>query len=309
MKTGINLEAFLDISLEYALDLISKSGLQTVNVDCGNENGFMHCNPKELLENPEQLNAFRSAFEKRNLQISALTCRTNPVSPNIDAATAGIEAMQNTVLLAEKLNVHTITCYSGCPGDCEAATIPNWITVNWPMDYAQAYEWQWEEKLIPFWKMFTDFARTHHVERIALSLQAGQCCYNPKTLKRLRDICGSEIGASINFGHLLWQRMDPVLVIRELKGMLFHLELNDIHIDKWQMGENGLISTTVYDNPCERSWNFRNLGSGHDAAFWQIIFSELRNIGYDGAASIELISHDNTSEDFSKASQFLRRCL
>ena len=64
-----------------------------------------------------------------------------------------------------------------------------------------------------------------------VELHPGQCCYNPRSLKRLREECGPEIGVNLDFSHLLWQRMDPILVIRELEGMIYHMHAKDISMD------------------------------------------------------------------------------
>ena len=64
-----------------------------------------------------------------------------------------------------------------------------------------------------YWKDFTAFAAGHGIEHIALELHPGQMCYNPETVKRLRADVGSDlIGVNLDFSHLLWQRMDPILV-------------------------------------------------------------------------------------------------
>ena len=156
------------------------------------------------------------------------------------------------------------------------------------MDYAQMYAWQWNEKLLPFWREFTAFAREHGIDRIGLELHPGQCCYNPRSLKRLREACGEEIGVNLDFSHLLWQRMDPILVIRELEGMIYHMHAKDIHLDEAMVRENGLINTAYFDEPRKRSWNFRSIGYGHGPEFWRNVFAELRRCGYDYVASIEM---------------------
>lgn len=161
---------------------------------------------------------------------------------------------------------------SGCPGDYEGSALANWITVSWPMDYAESYRWQWETQVLPFWKEFTAFAREHKVDRIALELHPGQCCFNPKTVKRLRKACGPEIGVNLDYSHLLWQRMDPILVIRELKGMIYHMHAKDIMFDEAMVRENGLINTAYFDEPGKRSWNFRTIGYGHGTEFWRNVF-------------------------------------
>lgn len=310
MKLGIYSNAYKDLPLEQALAKISAMGIEMVEIGCGEESGFAHCQPAELLADEEKLNAFKALFKTYGLQISALSCHGNPVSPNREIRELSDGSMRNAVLLAEKLGLTTINCFSGCPGDSETSLYSNWITVGWPLDYEEAYRWQWEQKLLPYWKEFTAFARQHHVAHIALELHPGQCCYNPRTLKRLREACGEEIGVNLDFSHLLWERMDPIAVIRELKGMIYHMHAKDIAFDKQLVRENGLINTDYFDFPEQRSWNFRTVGYGHGAEFWRGIFAELRRCGYDYVSSIELECEVLCAEDGAKkAVDFLKSAL
>lgn len=310
MKIGIYSNAFKNLSFEEALKVISDQGVHMVELGCGEESGFAHCNPEELLADEKKLKEFQETLSKYEMKISALSCHGNPLSPNQSTRELSVHSMKNAVLLAEKLQIPVINCFSGCPGDSENATLMNWITVSWPMDFAKTYEWQWKEKVLPFWKEFTSFAREHGLAKIALELHPGQVCYNPKTLKRLREECGPEIGVNLDFSHLLWQRMDPILVIRELEGMIYHMHAKDIRLDQWLVRENGLINTAYFDEPRKRSWNFRTVGYGHGSEFWKNIFAELRKTGYDYVTSIEMECEILSIPDaFPKAVKFLQECI
>lgn len=310
MKIGVYTNAFREFPLETALQKIKAAGIEMIELGCGAESGFAHCHPAELLADERKLNEFTSLIEQYGLKISALSCHGNPVSPNEKTRQLSVTSMRSAVLLAEKLGLRNINCFSGCPGDWEGASLANWVTVSWPMDYAQMYQWQWEEQLVPFWKSFTQFARDHGVTQIGLELHPGQSCFNPKTVKHLRELCGPEIGVNLDFSHLLWQRMDPILVIRELEGMIYHMHAKDIRMDEQLVRRNGLINTAYFDEPRDRSWNFRSIGYGHGPGFWRNIFAELRRTGYDYVASIEMECEVLSIPDaLPKAVEFLRTNL
>ena len=91
----------------------------------------------------------------------------------------------NAVLLAEKMGVDTVIGFSGCPGDQENAKYPNWVTCPWPDDFLSILDWQWNQKLIPYWKETAAFAVAHNVPHIAFEMHPGFCVYNPKTCLRL----------------------------------------------------------------------------------------------------------------------------
>ena len=310
MKIGIYTNAFREFPIETALEKIKSAGIEMIELGCGEESGTAHCNPEELLADEKKYEAFRALLEKYDLKISALSCHGNPLSPNEKIRELSVRTMRNAVLLAEKMGLETIVTFSGCPGDWEGAHLMNWVTTSWPLDYERAYAWQWEQRVLPFWTEFVQFAREHHLPRIALEMHPGQCCYNPKTIKRLRDAVGPEIGVNLDFSHLLWQRMDPILVIRELKGMIYHMHAKDIRIDEQKVRENGLINTAYFDEPYNRSWNFRTVGYSHGLDFWRNIYAELRAGGYDYVTSIEMECDTLTASDgVRKAAEFLRQCV
>ncbi len=311
MKTGLFSNARRDLSLIEFLDYAGELGVDMVEIGCGEETGTRQCNPSALLKDEDALNAFLEALNRNHLEVSALSCHGNPISPNRDQARISDDLMRNAVLLAERIGLKTIVCFSGCPGGDSASRYINWVTVSWPMDYPEIYKWQWNEVLVPYWKDFTSFAEAHGIEHIAIELHPGQMCYNPETIQRLRADVGSDlIGVNLDFSHLLWQRMDPILVIRELKGMIYHMHAKDIAFDDQRVRESGLICRTFFDRPAERPWNFCILGYGHDLGYWRKIFAELRRCGYEYVASIEF-ECELTSADFGcrTALRNLQSCL
>ena len=58
---------------------------------------------------------------------------------------------------------------------------------------------------------------------------------------------------------------------------------------------NGVLEPIPARRPTERSWIFRSVGAGHPVEFWRDFVEALREVGYDGALSIEhedpLLSH------------------
>ena len=232
MKTGLFSSARRDLSLEGFLDYAGELGVQMVELGCGEEAGTNMCDPRKLLSDEASYASFQEALKRNHLEVSALSCHGNPISPNKEQAELSDRLMRNAILLAEKMGLKTIVTFSGCPGGDEHSKYINWVTVTWPVDYPLVYKWQWEEVLVPYWKDLTAFAAEHGIEHIALEMHPGQMCFNPATVKRLREDVGSDlIGANLDFSHLLWQRMDPILVIRELKGMIYHMHAKDIAFD------------------------------------------------------------------------------
>lgn len=310
MKIGIVANVLQDKSLPEALSYFKKIGIQTIEPGCGGYAGKSHVNPEKLLADATVLNEFKKQIEDSGLVISALSCHGNPIHPDAEMAKQYDDDMRNAVLLCEKLGLDTITCFSGCAGDHPGAKYPNWVTCPWPDDYLKILEYQWNDVLIPYWKEFAVFAKAHGVTKIALELHPGFMVYNSETLKRLRNAVGPEIGANFDPSHLIWQGMDPIAVIRELKDCIFHVHAKDLKVDSINKSINGVLDTKHYSDELNRSWIFRTLGYGNDATYWKAIFSALRMIGYDGAVSIE---HEdsliNRYEGLEKAVNMIKECI
>ena len=55
---------------------------------------------------------------------------------------------------------------------------------------------------------------------------------NPKTLFKLREMVGPEIGANFDPSHLFWQQIDPVIAIKHIGKAIFHFHAKDSQIMK-----------------------------------------------------------------------------
>ncbi|MCL7749761.1 sugar phosphate isomerase/epimerase family protein [Halalkalibacter alkaliphilus] len=308
MKLGVFLVLFSNKSLEEALDYIKEKGLDTVEIGTGGFVGEAHCKPSDLLADDEKLKKFKEAFTSRGINISALSCHGNPLHPNKEIASRDHQAFEETVRLAAKLGVETVVTFSGCPGESDHSLNPVWNTCAWPNDFSEVLDWQWKEKVIPYWRAQNEFLELFGV-RVAIEPHPGFVVYNTETLLRLRSECGDRIGANFDPSHYFWQGMDPVACIKALgkEDALYHFHAKDTKIDEQNNQLNGVLDTKSYTDIANRSWIFRTVGYGHGEDTWKEIISALQTIGYQGAISIE---HEDAlmsvEEGFSKAVSFLQ---
>jgi sugar phosphate isomerase/epimerase len=309
MKIGVFAVLFSQRPFEEVLDYIKEAGCEAVEIGCGSYPGDAHCKPKELLANKKARKAFQEAISSRGIEVSALSCHGNPLHPDKAFAKAEDETFRDTIKLAAELGVGTVINFSGCPGDSEGSKYPNWVTCPWPPDYLQILEWQWKEKVTPYWKDVAKFAKNNGV-RIAIELHPGFVAYHTESFWRLREIGGEAIGVNFDPSHLFWQQMDPIACVRELKDAIYHVHMKDTWLDDINIRRNGVLDTKQYTDEVNRSWIFRTVGYGHGAEFWRALISELRLAGYDGALSIE---HEDSllsiNEGFNKAVQFLKQSV
>jgi len=311
VKLGVFTVPYHDMSLSAVLDLLSAQGVEAVELGTGNYPGGAHCDPNVLLEDPEARSRLLENLKQRGMSISALSCHGNPLHPDEAAAASAHETWRKTIRLAVQLEVPVVNTFSGCPGD-RSSQLPNWVTCAWPPEYAELLEWQWEERVIPYWVTEAAFARAEGLMQIALEPHPGFVVYNSETLLRLRSAVGAQIGANFDPSHLLWQGIDPVTAIHDLgrDGAIFHAHAKDTYLNTDNVRRNGVLDTKHYSRIADRAWTFRTVGYGQGERFWRDVVSALRTVGYDYVLSIE---HEDalasTDEGLSKAIGLLSQIL
>ena len=310
MKLSVLANLYGSKTLDEALATLSSLGVKSVELGAGGYPGKDHCDPEALLADPEELERFCATLKKYDVSVCALAAHGNALHPNREIAEGFDRDFRNAVLLAQKLGVDTVITFSGCPGDSEHSLYPNWVTCPWPEDFLTILDWQWNEKLIPYWKEAAAFAKAHGVTRIAFEMHPGFCVYNPETLLRLRDAVGDVIGANLDPSHLIWQGIDPVAAIRALGGAIYHVHAKDTKVDRYNTAVNGVLDTKHYSDELHRSWIFRTVGFGNGESYWRDLVSNLRLCGYDRVLSIE---HEDSlmtvDEGLRKAIDFLAPIL
>ncbi|MGK9045402.1 sugar phosphate isomerase/epimerase family protein [Mammaliicoccus vitulinus] len=308
MKIGVFTVLFQDKSFEEMLDHVANSGLKMVEIGTGGNPGNHFCNLDELLEHEDKRSAFMDAITQRGLEISAFSCHDNPVSPDKEHAKQAHETFIKTVELASILGVPVVNTFSGIPGSDEDSKHPNWPVTPWPTAYSEILEWQWEEKLIPYWKEAAQFAKDHNV-KIGIELHAGFSVHTPYTLLKLREATNDAIGANLDPSHLWWQGIDPIAAIKILgkANAIHHFHAKDTYIDQENVNMYGLTDMQPYSSVQSRAWTFRTVGYGHSPQVWGDIISALRINGYDYVVSIE---HEDpimsVEEGFQKAAHNLQ---
>ena len=308
MKIGLLTVLFQDKSLKKALDIAVDLGIQAVELGTGGYVGDAHCNPETLLGDQDALRRFQELFRQRDLSISALSCHGNPLHPKEEIARPHHDAFRRTVRLAQRLEVDRVITFSGCPGGSQTDATPNWVTCPWP-GFDEMVQWQWEARLIPYWRDQVVWAREHGV-KVCLEMHPGFCVYNPETLRRLRNEVGEVVGANFDPSHLFWQGIDPMAALFALDDSIYHVHMKDTKVNRLTAAVNGVLDTKPYSRERERSWVFRTVGYGHGYDFWKEFVSALRMIGYDDVLSIEHEDSLMSARDgLEKAVTFLKQVV
>jgi len=278
------------LSLDAMLDKVSALGLEAMEIGTGGYPNNHHCPLDDLIADRAKAKAWQKKFEDRGIRVATLSCHGNPLHPDAGIAKKDIDTFRKTVLLAEMLDVKVIVGFSGCPGGTPQDTQPNWITYRWPPEYARMQDWQWKEKVIPYWKEAAKYARDHGVRRLAFEMHPNFVVYNPRTLMKLREAVGEEIGANNDLSHLFWQGCDPIEVIHYLgtQGAIFHAHMKDTVFFPENVNKYGVLNFAFETADLDQaSETFRAVGYGHSASLWKSIIKAYMDVGYEGILSIE----------------------
>lgn len=288
MKIGLNTDGFAAWPLERTLDRMAELGMQAVEFALGGWSSAPHVKIDKLLASASERDQLLGMCRDRGLTISALNCSGNQLHSD-ESGERTAKLSYAAVELARLLKVDRVVMMSGlppAPGD----SFPNWITSNWPPETQRILEWQWSERVTPFWKEFAPVAEKAGVQ-VCIEQIARQAVHNNETFFRLRDIAGSNVGVNFDPSHLIWMGGNPVSAIEELGECVFHVHGKDTYIET-KSHANGLLDPKDVKPVSGRSWNYVSLGHGTSYRGWVDILRALKGIGYDDVISIE-------NEDYS----------
>jgi len=289
LPIGVFNPPFQKLSLDEMLDKFSSLGIEAVEIGAGGYAATPQCPLNELVSDPAKAHAWRKKFDDRGIPIMALSCHANPLHPDPAKSAAFAQQFRQTIQLAGMLEIPTVVGFSGCPAGSPNDTTPTWITYTWPPDHAAALAWQWKERVIPYWQETVKFAREQGVRRIALEMHPNFVVYNPRTLLRLREAVGEEIGANCDLSHLFWQQCDAVEVIRYLgkQGAIYHAHMKDTAFFRENVDRFGVLNFASSAADKQGSEFFRAVGYGHGATLWKDVIAAYMEVGYKGMLSIE----------------------
>ncbi len=287
MKLGVFTPVFGAFDVKAMLEKIrSLQKVQAIEIGTGGWPGHDHVDIDSLLGDKARASDYRKMIEDAGLTISALSCHGNPLHPDRATGQMYDDVFRKTVRLAEQMTVPVVVTFSGCPGDSDEATHPNWVTTPWPPEFLDVLEWQWEKKAVPYWREAAGFAANHGV-KVALEAHPGFIVYNVDSALKLRAVAGQNLGVNFDPSHFFWQGVDVPAAIRALGDSIFHVHAKDVALNPQNVAVNGVIDTKTYRRMAERSWLFRSVGWGHDELEWKRIVTALRLSGYDYVMSIE----------------------
>jgi sugar phosphate isomerase/epimerase len=298
VQIGLFTDGLIHLPFAEALETASRLGIQAVEIGTGNFSPGTHCELDRLLSDQGARAQFLGTIERYGLTLSALNCSGNPLHPKREVAAKAIDITHRTIRLAGMLQMERVVCMSGCPGDPAGSSYPNWVTAAWPEEFPELLEWQWNERVLPFWKDTVELARREGLRQLCFELHPANCVYNPSSFWRLRQALGPMVTVNLDPSHFFFQGMDPLAVIRSLGEAIGFVHAKDARVEPYNLAVNGSLDLQPGKPVRDLVWAYRTIGYGHDSRFWCDFVSALRAIGYDGVLSIE---HEDPLMDSEEA--------
>jgi len=307
MKLGVISQNLMQFDFEEGLQFAQDIGLQAIETGGIGLWGNGYCDVDKLLAGGKgEIQRWLDSFENHGLEISALGGHGSPLLPDKNAKETYSKQFKNQCKLAEIAGITKMTLLAGLPEGAEGDTAPNWVTfAEWPF-LRDTLEWQWEKRLVPYWKEHGKIAADHGVT-LCFEMHGGDMVHNPVTLMRLHKEVGPVIACNFDIAHMWYQGIDPIEAVRYLGPLIQHVHVKDTLIHEHNSRLKGLMDSGTPEHPETRSWTYTLAGWGHDAKTWREFVTTLRFIGYDHVLSIEMESeYIDIEEGLRKSLDFLK---
>jgi len=307
MKLGVisqNLMQFDEVEegLQYAEDL----GFQAIEVGIAGLWGRKFCDIEKLMADRGEIERWHEGFARHGLEISAMGAHGAPLMPDKKVAGQYSREFRRACEFMGVAGVTRMTLLSGLPEGAEGDTAPNWVTfAEWPF-LRDTLEWQWEKRLVPYWREHGKIAADNGVT-LCFEMHGGDMVHNPVGLKRLREEVGPVVACNFDISHLWYQAIDPIEAVRFLGPLVQHVHIKDTIIHHHNRRIRGLMDPGTTEEPENRAWTYTLAGWGHDASEWREFVTTLRLTGYDHVLSVEMESeYFEVDEGLRKSAEFLK---
>jgi sugar phosphate isomerase/epimerase len=293
--------SMLDRSWEEMLDAAVAHGIRRIEACGGGHIPTLHYDPIRLTRDADELARFRASLEERGLSLCAFSCHGNPLHPDPERARSDHADFLATCELAAELGVRHVSLLAGLPPGAPGDRTPNWVIGSAFPGLGEVLRWQWEERVLPYWREAAGVA-----ERLGVVLcvepHSADVVYNTATFRLLREAIGPAIGMNFDPSHLWWQGIDPIAVVEAIGPDIQTCHVKDAALDRRRIERDGVASPLDYDRWDERPWTFSTPGYGHSELFWSRLVVALRRAGYTGTLSIECEDPFLTPDDSLAAS-------
>ncbi|MCK5736707.1 MAG: sugar phosphate isomerase/epimerase, partial [Spirochaetaceae bacterium] len=131
----------------------------------------------------------------------------------------------------------------------------------------------------PIWDVFDEVG-----VKFALEVHPSEIAFDYWSAKKLIDVVKRDtLGFNFDPSHLIWQNVEPSILIRDFPDRIYHVHMKDAAVD--DDPRSGILGSHIEFGDMRRGWNFRS--PGHGDVDFELIIRALNDAGYTGPLSVE----------------------
>ena len=276
MKLGFVSAILADQIFEKVISFAAQTGYSCVEIMCwpvGKAErryaGVTHIDVTGLSK--KRIEEIRNTLEQKDVTISALGYYPNPLEENKRNATRYITHIKKVIDAARQIGLGNVNTFIG--RDHKSSVEDNFKQFKkvWPgiIKYAEKRKIKVAIENCP---MFFSNDEWPGGKNLASS---------PAIWRRMfKEIPSKYFGLNYDPSHLVWQFMDYIKPIYEFKNRIFHVHIKDAKLMREKLNDVGILATPL-------SFHSPKLPGLGDVD-WGSFFSALTDIGYGGAACVEV---------------------
>ena len=276
IKLGFVSAILEDQTFEEVISFAAESGYSCVEIMCWPTGkaerryaGVTHIDVINLSK--ENIDSIQKLLKEKGVSISGLGYYPNPLEADDNNATAYIEHIKKVIEAANQLGLENVNTFVG-------------------RDHQRNLEDNFE-KFKRIWPPIVKYAEDKGVkigiENCPMFFSNDEwpggknLASSPAIWRRMfEEIPSANFGLNYDPSHLVWQFMDYVRPIYEFKDRIFHVHIKDAKVLRENLNDVGILATPL-------SFHSPKLPGLGDVD-WGEFFSALTDIGYDGAACVEV---------------------
>ncbi len=276
MKLGIVTAIYDGFTLEETLDHAASAGCVCAEVACWPRGkaerryaGVSHIDVGDT--SPEYLSHIRDYCGKTGVSISALAFYPNTLDPDPEKRAAVIDHLKKVIRMSSALGVNLVTTFIGRDQGKTVEENLEIVREVWPpiLEYAGSLGVKIAIENCPM--LFG-----------ADQWPGGQNLFTSPSLWReiFSALPYDNLGINYDPSHFVWQQMDYIRPIYEFRDRIFHVHFKDIKLYPERLADVGVMAYPLqYMSP-----KLPGLGD----VDWGAFVSALTDIGYEGAACVEV---------------------
>ena len=276
MQLGFVSAILPELNFKEVMEFAQETGYDCVEIMCwplGKASrryaGVTHIDINNL--GKKQIQEIESIVRETGVSISGLGYYPNPLTPDKEAARIYINHIKKMIRAAAKLGLKQVNTFVG----------RDWkktVEENWP---------QFKKVWKPIIKLAEQKGVRVGIENCPMLFTADEwpggknLATCPAIWKQMfEDFPSDHFGLNYDPSHMIWQRMDYLMPMKNFSDKLFHIHAKDVRVDKELLDQRGIMAyPNQYHSP-----KLPGMGEVN----WGKFFSVLSDSGYDGPVCVEV---------------------